>query len=119
MTCSFSSAVTGDQHHTLTLCSTGIHNAVLGYEMVFSHARPISCAGIKATRLTSSAGSPDCLYSTKIKKHTGNEGEYHEMALHFNFFSEGQGSVMRLTKEQSSGLETRIKGTFPISKEKK
>lgn len=29
---------------------------------------------------------------------------------------EGQGFIMRLTKEQSSGRETCIKGTFPISK---
>jgi hypothetical protein len=86
--------------------------------MVLLHARLISRARIKATMLASSALSSDCLYFTKIKKHTEKEGEYHEMALYFNFFSEGQGFIMRLTKGQSSGLETHIKGTSPISKGK-
>lgn len=118
LTCSFSSAVPGDQHHTLMPRSTKTHNAILGYVIVFLHARLISCVWIKATTLTPSACSPDCLYFTKIKNQTQNEGACHEMALYFNFFSEGQGSIMRLTKEQSSGLETCIKGTFLISKEK-
>lgn len=103
----------------LTPRSTSTHNAISGYVMVFLHASLISCVRIEATIVTLSACSPDCLYCTKIKKHAQNEGEYHEMALCFNFFSEGQGFIMRLTKEQSSGQETCIKGTFPISKGKK
>lgn len=76
-------------------------------------------AGIKAVMLTSSALTPECLYFTKIKRHSVYEGEYREMALYFNFFPEAQGFLMRLTKEQYSGLETHIKRTSPISKRKK
>lgn len=56
-----------DQEQTLRPWSTGIQNAASDCVVVFCHASLISSCGIKATVLSSSALSPDCLHFTKIK----------------------------------------------------
>lgn len=93
--------------------STRIQKAISGYSMVFCPVRLISsCKGHKRP-----SASLQTVYTfIKIKNHTEEEGEPHEVTLYFNFFTEGQVYVMRLTKEQFSGLGRHMKRNFPASK---
>lgn len=117
--CALSSATPGDQKHTFTPRSMRIQNAISGYVMVLCHARLISHAESRPQCWPRQRSPQTCLYSTKIKKHIENEGEYHEMALYFNCFPKGQSFITRLTKEQYSRPETHVKRTSPTSKGKK
>lgn len=69
-----------------TAHSTRIQNAISGYGMVFCPARLISPFGDQGHNVGLISTLPDCLYFTKIKDHTENEGGNHKMSLYFNFF---------------------------------
>lgn len=76
----------GAQEQTLTLRSIRVQNAIPGYGTAFCPARLISPCGDRGHKAGLISALPDCLYVTKIKNHTENEGEDHEMSLCFNFF---------------------------------